>query len=72
LMVGVPPGRLSETSGSVIHQCGAFPVTTPFFNPIDSLPLIKTGATAVCNSGAYTSSTGPGTCSGHDGVKEWF
>ena len=32
----------------------------------------KTGATAVCNDGFYsTSSSKKGACSGHGGVKRW-
>lgn len=72
LMVGVPPERLEQTSGSVSHRCGIFPVTTPFFTPDDLVVPTSVGATAICNSGAYKTSTGPGTCSGHGGVKEYL
>lgn len=70
LLVGVPPHKLSETTGDVHHQCGMFPVMTPFFRPDDSIVPTEVGATALCHSGAYTSSIGPGTCSGHGGIKE--
>lgn len=71
-MVGIPPNRLSDTRGEVRHECGVFPVLSPFYLP-DSLTVPDpTGATALCNSGAYSTSTGPGTCSGHGGVKEYL
>lgn len=72
LMVGVPPHRLSRTIGEVRHECGIFPVVSPFFVPDESIVPTSVGATAQCASGAYTTSTGPGTCSGHGGVKEWM
>lgn len=72
LMVGIPPNRLSDTRGEVRHECGVFPVLSPFYLP-DSLTVPDpTGATALCNSGAYSTSSGPGTCSGHGGVKEYL
>lgn len=71
-MVGIPPNRLSDTRGEVRHECGVFPVLSPFYLP-DSLTVPDpTGAAALCNSGAYSTSTGPGTCSGHGGVKEYL
>lgn len=72
LMVGIPPNKLKDTTGTVIHECGRFPVMTPFFIPDESIVPTTAGATAECTSGAYTTSTGPGTCSGHGGVKEWL
>ena len=72
LMVGVTPDRLIETRGTVRHECGRFPVSTPFFVPDTSMVPTVAGATGRCVDGAYTTSTGPGTCSGHGGVEEWF
>lgn len=72
LMVGVPPYKLSQTSGDVRHRCGMFPVSTPFFRPDDAITPSQAGATGICHDGAYTTSTGPGTCSGHGGVREWM
>lgn len=72
LMVGVPPHRLADTRGEVRHECGVFPVVSPFYLPDSFTAPDPTGATALCNSGAYSTSTGPGTCSGHGGVKEYL
>lgn len=35
-------------------------------------PVEVIGATAICQSGAVTTSTGKGVCSGHGGVKVWL
>lgn len=72
LLVGVPPHKLRDTTGDVRHQCGMFPVMSPFYRPDESILPAEAGATAICESGAYTSSTGPGTCSGHGGVNTWI
>lgn len=72
LMVGVPPSKLDETHGEVRHECGIFPVVSPFFVPDASIIPSEVGANAQCKDGAYTTSTGPGTCSGHGGVREWI
>lgn len=32
LMVGVAPSEVGDTVGRVQHRCGAFPVSTPFFD----------------------------------------
>ena len=72
LMVGVTPEMLADTRGNVRHECGQFPVITPFYTPDESTTARIAGAMALCESGAYTTSTGPGTCSGHGGVKEWL
>lgn len=72
LMVGITPDRISQTQGDAHHQCGLFPVSTPFFRPDESVNPSLAGATAECQSGAYSTSTGPGTCSGHGGVREWL
>lgn len=72
LLVGVPPHKLKETTGDVVHRCGLFPVMTPFFRPDQSILPEAVGAKARCVSGAFSGSTGPGTCSGHGGVEEWL
>lgn len=72
LLVGVPPERLQDTTGDVRHQCGIFPISTPFYRPDQSAITDNAGATARCNSGFYSTATGNGTCSGHGGVKEWL
>ena len=72
LMVGVTPEQLGDTRGNVRHECGRFPVLTPFFVPDDSIIPTDAGASAQCHDGAYSTSTGPGTCSGHGGVREWL
>lgn len=72
LMVGITPDQLGDTHGNVRHSCGRFPVLTPFFAPDESMIPTAAGATAQCADGAYTTSTGPGTCSGHGGVNEWL
>jgi len=72
LMVGIPPEQLRNSTGDVKHQCGLFPVMTPFYRPDESVSPYDAGATAICHSGAYTTSTGNGTCSGHGGVDQWL
>lgn len=72
LMVGITPDRISLTEGDAHHQCGSFPVTTPFFRPDELIVTEAAGVTAECESGAYSTSTGPGTCSGHGGVMRWL
>lgn len=72
LLVGVPPHMLDQTTGDVHHQCGVFPVTSPFFRPDTGVIPEEAGATARCSSGAYSTSTGKGTCSGQGGVEEWL
>lgn len=73
LVVNVPPDQLYQTEGVANHRCGAFPVSSPFYLPPAPDPVATMlGATALCRSGAYSTSTGSGTCSNHGGVKRWL
>lgn len=75
LLVGVPPNKLASTKGDVRHECGVFPVTSPFYRPdTEAAPApVVAGATALCHDGTYsTSQTRQGTCSHHGGVETWL
>ena len=72
LLVGVEPDKLQYSTGDVRHECGVFPVVSPFYRPDESAIIEQAGATALCASGMYSTSTGPGTCSGHGGVERWL
>lgn len=77
IIVGIPPDRLLHTRGYVTHECGILPVKSPFFIPAtpEAVPdsiIEELGANAECQSGAYSTSTGSGTCSHHGGVLRWL
>jgi len=72
LLVGIEPDKLQYSTGNVRHECGVFPVVSPFYRPDESAIIERAGATALCASGMYSTSAGPGTCSGHGGVEEWL
>lgn len=77
IVVGISPDRLYQTRGYVTHECGMLPVKSPFFIPAtpEAVPdsmIEELGARAECESGAYSTSTGSGTCSNHGGVRRWI
>ncbi len=77
IIVGIAPDHLYQTRGYAEHSCDGLPVKSPFYIPSipDSLPdavIEELGATAECQSGAYSKSTGSGTCSHHGGVLRWL
>jgi hypothetical protein len=73
LVVNVPPDQLYQTKGYANHRCGAFPIQSPFYLPPAPDPVATMlGANAECKSGAFSTSTGSGTCSHHGGVLRWL
>lgn len=77
IVVGIEPERLYQTEGYARHTCGMFPVKSPFYIPdmpgrVSDELIEELGARAECVSGAFSTSSGSGTCSNHGGVKRWL